>query len=114
MVWRSRRTFAGWLSWQGWREWHRRRWLSKLHAVERLYQQMLRTLAAEGFRKHPAQTPLEYADRARNRYASEVAESIDAIVRAYVSWRYGGATVDVRSLEQRWQTCRSKQRRFFR
>ncbi|MBP0002061.1 MAG: DUF3488 domain-containing protein [Cyanobacteria bacterium SID2] len=106
--------FAGWLSWQGWREWHRRRWLSKLHAVERLYQQMLRTLAAEGFRKHPAQTPLEYADRARNRYASEVAESIDAIVRAYVSWRYGGATVDVRSLEQRWQTCRSKQRRFFR
>ena len=96
-------SFAGWLSWQGWREWKRRRWLSKLAAMERLYQQMLQRLAADGCAKHPAQTPLEFARQVGDRYPPEVATIVSRICQAYVGWRYGKESVPVEELRQQWQ-----------
>ncbi|OAB62119.1 transglutaminase [Leptolyngbya valderiana BDU 20041] len=99
--------FLGWLSWQGWREWTYRRRLAKLPAIERLYRQMLRTLAGRGLSKHPAQTPLEFASLARDRYPADLADTIDAIVEAYVRWRYRGEVADVQGLHQRWNADRT-------
>jgi protein-glutamine gamma-glutamyltransferase len=91
--------FAGWLSWHAWRLWRRRRWLGKLHPMERLYQQLLSWSADRGVEKHPAQTPLEYARTARDRYPATVAESIETIVNSYANWRYGGIAPHRESLE---------------
>lgn len=96
--------FLGWLSWQGWREWTYRRRLSKLPEIERLYRQMLRTLNDRGLSKHPAQTPIEFVGVVRDRAPLDLADTIDAIVNAYVRWRYGGEVADVKSLRQRWKT----------
>lgn len=96
-------SFAGWLSWQGWREWKRRRWLSKLAAMERLYQQMLQQLAADGCPKHPAHTPLEFARQVGDRYPPEVHIIVSRICQAYVGWRYGKESVPVEELRQQWQ-----------
>ncbi|WP_192925004.1 transglutaminase TgpA family protein [Sodalinema gerasimenkoae] len=97
-------SFAGWLSWQGWREWKRRRWLSKLAQMERLYQQMLQRLAADGCPKHPAHTPLEFARQVGDRYPPEVRSMVSRICQAYVGWRYGKESVPVEELRQQWQT----------
>jgi transglutaminase-like putative cysteine protease len=82
--------FAGWLSWQGWQQWQQYRALTRLKPMERLYQQLLIWSADRGLPKHPAQTPLEYVRAARSHYNVRRADTIDAIVSAYVRWRYGG------------------------
>ena len=103
--------FLGWLSWQGWRQWRRRRWLGKLPAMERLYQQLLGWSAERGFPKHPAQTPLEYARTTRQHYPAPIATAIEAIVEAYVRWRYGGIAPDVGAMEQHFLRLKQKQRK---
>ncbi|MCY7277931.1 MAG: DUF4129 domain-containing protein, partial [Phormidesmis sp. CAN_BIN44] len=98
-------SFLGWLSWQGWQKWRYRRWLKKLPPMESLYRQMLSWLAKQGFRKHPSQTPLEYARQSQAVQMSR-AQTIQDISQAYVSWRYGGQTPDLRSLQQRFREMR--------
>ncbi len=98
-------SFIGWLSWQGWQKWHDRRRLSKLPPMESLYQQMLSWLASQGFRKHPTQTPLEYA-RQEALQRGDRAQTIQEISQAYVQWRYGGHSPNLRELQHRLQAMR--------
>ncbi len=93
-------SFLGWLGWSQWRVWRRKRWLGKLPPMESLYQQMLSWTAAKGFGKHPAQTPLEYAQSYQH-HSPPTAQVIEEICQAYVSWRYGGFSPNLNELKQR-------------
>ncbi len=95
-------SFLGWLGWSQWRVWRRKRWLGKLPPMESLYQQMLSWTAAKGFGKHPAQTPLEYA-QSHQHHSPQTAQVIEEICQAYVSWRYGGFSPNLNHLKQRLQ-----------
>jgi len=92
--------FLGWLGWQQWKSWRYRRWLKGLPPMENLYQQMLKVLSAKGYSKHPAQTPLEYARSMGQHQPPASAEVIDEISQAYVRWRYGGQTPNIKELRQ--------------
>lgn len=94
--------FAGWLGWQQWRIWRSRVALAKLPGMESLYQQMLQWAAAKGLGKHPAQTPLEFAAFSHSSQSPSIAEVIDEICQAYVSWRYGGHKPNLNNLRTRW------------
>lgn len=96
-------SFFSWLGWDRWREWRYRMALSKLPAMERLYQQMLQWATQKGLGKHPAQTPLEYARVSYQHHAPATAEVIDEICQAYTSWRYGGYAPNLQQLRERWQ-----------
>jgi transglutaminase-like putative cysteine protease len=98
--------FLSWIGWEQWREWRDRFRLSKLPPMESLYQQMLKWASQKGLGKHPAQTPLEYAQVAYQHHSSATAEVIDEICQAYVAWRYGGHTPNLNQLRQRWQEVR--------
>lgn len=100
--------FLGWLGWNQWRAWRYRQWLAKLPPMERLYQQMLSWLSTQGFRKHPAQTPLEYAHESQQQHSGLLAQTIEEITHAYVSWRYGGHTANVNDLRERLQALKKK------
>src|SRR5919199_1320807 len=93
--------FLGWLGWRQWRTWRYRRWLAGLPPMENLYQQMLTLLSTKGYTKHPAQTPLEYAQVSRQHHSPDSAEVIDEISQAYVTWRYGERTPNIKHLRQR-------------
>lgn len=93
--------FLGWLGWGQLQYWRYRRWLSKLPPMESLYQQMLRVLKTQGYNKHPAQTPLEYARSMRQHQPPASAEVIDEISQAYVRWRYGAARPNIQPLRYR-------------
>jgi transglutaminase-like putative cysteine protease len=95
--------FLGWLGWMQWREWLYRRHLGKLPPMESLYQQMLQWVEEKGLGKHPAQTPLEYAQVASQYHSPDQAQVINDICQAYVSWRYGGRTANLHELRQKWQ-----------
>ncbi|MBW4575349.1 MAG: DUF3488 and DUF4129 domain-containing transglutaminase family protein [Aphanothece sp. CMT-3BRIN-NPC111] len=95
--------FLGWLGWNQLRSWRYRRWLAKLPPMESIYQEMLSTLGTQGFRKHPAQTPLEYAQVSRQHQKPASAEAIEEISQAYVSWRYGRQVPNIKRLRLRLQ-----------
>ncbi len=95
--------FLGWLSWVLWKQWRNYRILKKLPPMESLYQQMLQWTAKKGLAKHPSQTPLEYAQVSQKHHTPVIAEVINEISQAYVSWRYGGNTPNLQQLRQRWQ-----------
>ncbi|MEA5583491.1 DUF3488 and DUF4129 domain-containing transglutaminase family protein [Nodularia harveyana UHCC-0300] len=95
--------FLAWLGWGQWRQWLKRRWLKKLPPMESLYQQMLQWLDEKGLGKHPAQTPLEYANVSHQHHAPATAEIIDEICQSYVGWRYGGHTPNLNRLQEKWQ-----------
>ncbi len=82
-------SFCGWLGWQQWRKWQYRQWLSKLPPVERIYQQMLARSERWGIAKHPAQTPLEYAQIVRDLRSLSIGSSVTELSQAYTAWRYG-------------------------
>ena len=105
--------FLGWLSWQGWRRWRDWRWLGKLPPVERLYQQMVQELTHQGFPKHPAQTPLEYASQVQQSQSPLRAEAIAEISQAYIRWRYGGQSPDLIRLKQRLRQVLKRDRARF-
>lgn len=96
-------SFLGWIGWHQWQAWRRKRWLAKLPLMESLYQQMLSWAAVKGFSKHPAQTPLEYAQVSRQHHPPATAKVIDEICQAYVSWRYGGRSPNLNQLQQQLQ-----------
>jgi transglutaminase-like putative cysteine protease len=103
--------FLGWLGWGQWRKWLTIRWLKKLPPMERLYQQMLQWTSHKGLGKHPSQTSLEYAQILYQHHSPEIAELIDEICHAYVSWRYGGYNPDWQQLQQRWQALNKGEKR---
>jgi protein-glutamine gamma-glutamyltransferase len=92
--------FVLWLLAQQWLIWRYHRWLKTLPPMERLYQQMLKTLSIEGYTKHPATTPLEYATHLRSHYPPPTAKIVDEISSAYVGWRYGQEQPDVGYLKR--------------
>lgn len=102
--------FLSWLGSQQWRIWRRKRALVKLHPIERLYQQMLYWSATKGVRKHPAQTPLEYAQISHQHYSPVVAKVIEEICQAYMSWRYGGELPDIEELKLQWRILQKNYR----
>ncbi len=88
-----------WLAWQGWQRWCHWRWLSQLPPMERLYQQFLITLNQVGHPKSVAQTPLEFAHQLQEISSPPLAQSIEAIAEAYVSWRYGDRQPNIEELK---------------
>lgn len=98
--------FLVWLAWQGWRRWRQHLRLRRLPPVERLYQQMLAWLAAQGHPKRPTQTPLEYAIALRHDGQFKQADQVIAIVQTYIRWRYGNVPTDPQTLQQQLQTLR--------
>jgi len=93
--------FLGWLGWSWFQSWRYKRALAKLPPMESLYQQMLRLLAAKGFRKHPAQTPLEYVQLLREQQVAMDGDPVEEISQAYVRWRYGGQPQNLPYLQHR-------------
>jgi transglutaminase-like putative cysteine protease len=101
-------SFIGWLSWANWQQWRYRRWLASLPPMERLYRQMLRWLADQGIHKHPAQTPLEFAQHSTHQHPQGL--TIQTIAQAYVGWRYGNQAPNLPDLQQRWQQLQRSSR----
>ncbi len=95
--------FLCWLAWNQFKQWRYRRWLGKLPPMESIYQEMLATLRSQGYPKHPAYTPLEYAQMSRHYQTPASAQIIEEISQAYVSWRYGRQTPNIKQLRQRLQ-----------
>ncbi len=100
--------FLGWLAWNGFRQWRYRRFLAKMPPVERLYRQMLDTLGQQGYRKHPAQTPFEYARELHQHQPQTDVSAVEEISHAYVSWRYGGSEPNLQLLKQRLETLKKR------
>lgn len=100
-----------WLLWTYARRWRYRYELGKLPSTERLYRQMLDLLAAQGYSKHPAQTPLEYARRAQEHFNSTQAEIILEISQAYVHWRYGAQPQNVEYLQHQLKLLKNSFKR---
>jgi transglutaminase-like putative cysteine protease len=99
-------TGVAFLGWWGNQQWHKslnRAALRKLPPMERLYQQMLQWADIKGLGKHPAQTPLEYAQSSYQHHPHSSALVIDEICQAYVSWRYGGNIPNLNLLRERWR-----------
>jgi transglutaminase-like putative cysteine protease len=89
--------FCGWWSWQQIQKWRHRQWLKQLSPVERVYQQMLANLALP---KHPAQTPLEYAQTVRDTRSFAIGTVVTEISRSYTAWRYGSEVQPVDRLQE--------------
>lgn len=97
-----------WLIWTGIQGWRYRKFLKKLPPIARLYQQMLDWLAVKGYRKSSVQTPFEYAQMLREHFDPQDAEAIEEISTAYVSWRYGGSTVNYEDLLRYFQGLKAR------
>jgi transglutaminase-like putative cysteine protease len=102
--------FLGWLGLKGWRKWRYQRWLKRQPPMARLYQQMLDWLATQGHRKHPAQTPLEYAQQALATQEKPQAIAIQEISQAYLDWRYGQVPPDLELLRQTLRAMKASKR----
>jgi transglutaminase-like putative cysteine protease len=101
-------SFLAWLGIDQLQSWRKRRYLSKLAPMERLYRQMLNLLQERGYPKHPAQTPLEYAAIAKDYQQPAIAEIIEEISQAYVKWRYGGYTQDLSYLSEQFKLLKTQ------
>jgi protein-glutamine gamma-glutamyltransferase len=93
-------SYAGWFGWQQWQKWRHLQWLKKLAPVERVYQQMLSQLCDRGITKHPAQTPLEYAQIVRDSCAHGIGILVGEISIAYTAWRYGEEAQEIDRLQE--------------
>jgi transglutaminase-like putative cysteine protease len=92
--------FCSWWSWQQWIKWRQRQWLKKLSPVDRVYHQMLAQLRELGISKHPAQTPLEYAQIVRDNRSAATSILVTEISQAYTAWRYGAEAQQIDRLQQ--------------
>lgn len=104
-------SFVGWLGWNQLQAWRYRRRLAKLAPMERLYQQMLKLVADQGYPKNPAQTPLEYAQVCTENLQSARAAIIEEICQGYVCWRYGDKKQNFSYLQGQLQALRKSLRR---
>ena len=91
--------FCGWWGWQQWDKWQHQQWLKKLSPVERIYQQMLARLD-DTTPKHPAQTPLEYAQIVRETRSTSTSIIVTEISQAYTAWRYGEEAQQIDRLQE--------------
>ena len=99
-------TILGLMIWLGWNQFKNinyNRRLAKLDPIERLYLRMLKVLGDRGFPKHPAQTPLEYAQNSHERHEKILAEVINDISAAYVAWKYGKRSPNIEYLQQEYK-----------
>lgn len=103
-------SFFGWLGWNALKNWRERCRLEKLPQMERLYQQMLMSFKEKGYPKHPAQTPLEYAQVARQHYPNTAA-IVEEITQSYIGWRYGEKNPELSHLRQQFKALTSSLRR---
>ncbi|MGF1481283.1 MAG: DUF3488 and DUF4129 domain-containing transglutaminase family protein [Cyanophyceae cyanobacterium] len=105
---------CGWLGRNWLHHWQERRQLAKLPPIARIYRQMLTKMQRSGYPKHPAQTPLEYAQTCRQHYPDAIAQIIDNISQAYMSWRYSDKIPEIvplkRQIEQlsQWSNSQNK------
>jgi transglutaminase-like putative cysteine protease len=95
--------FLGWLLWTGIQLGRDRLRLRKLHPMEALYQRLLGWLALSGNRKTPTQTPLEYVSQISAHHPPPQVAIIDEISMAYVRWRYGNDTPNLRQLQHQFK-----------
>lgn len=100
--------FLGWLAWNGFLQWRYGRLLAKMPPMERLYRQTLDTLKRQGYRKHPAQTPFEYARELRRHQTNLDVAAIEEISHAYIRWRYGRQEPNIEHLHQRLQGLKKR------
>jgi transglutaminase-like putative cysteine protease len=108
--------FCGWWGWQQLSKWRYQKWLKQLSPVERIYQQMLAQLRdfpegrlrQRGTPKHPAQTPLEYAQIVRETRSTSTSILVTEISQAYTAWRYGEEAQRVDRLQQLLTTLRKE------
>jgi transglutaminase-like putative cysteine protease len=100
--------FLGWLLWSLVQVWRDRAGLAKMPPMERLYQQMVRSLAERGFAKSPSQTPLEYARQANGHVNAEQANVIEEITQVYLQWRYGDQHPDLDHVRQRLKLLKKR------
>ncbi|WP_413168345.1 DUF3488 and transglutaminase-like domain-containing protein [Capilliphycus salinus ALCB114379] len=91
--------FVGWLGFDRWQVWRYHRWLSKLPPEERCYQQMLKLLDSQGYKKSPSQTPLEYAYSMQQYHSLDEAEVIEEVSQTYMRWRYGGKPANLSQMK---------------
>lgn len=99
--------FSIWLLWQQWKGYRHQKALNKLPPMESLYQQMLEWVASIGFKKHPSQTPLEYALISKTHQPAGTAQIIDEICSSYVSWRYGGQEPNLQLLREKFNKLKT-------
>ncbi|NER37663.1 MAG: DUF3488 domain-containing protein [Oscillatoria sp. SIO1A7] len=104
--------FLVWLAWNAIARWLYQNKLAKLPEMERLYREMLDILAANGYRKSPAQTPFEYARLLRSHTTPEEAAAIDEISEAYIRWRYGDRAPNYSQLQGQFQDLQERLKRF--
>jgi hypothetical protein len=100
--------FLGWLGWLGWQRWQRQSQLQKLPPIERIYQQLLDWLAAQGFPKRSTQTPLEYAQALCQTGQFPQAEQVMVIIQSYLRWRYGHQPEDPETLRHQAIALRNR------
>jgi len=101
--------FGAWLAAQYWLLWQEHLRLSHLPPAERVYQQLLKLQARQGWAKRPAQTPLEYADFCRVNLDDQTAAAVAEISRSYVAWRYGQRPVDIMQMRSHLQQLQKNQ-----
>ncbi|MDX2254401.1 MAG: DUF3488 and DUF4129 domain-containing transglutaminase family protein [Pseudanabaenaceae cyanobacterium bins.39] len=77
--------FVTWL-WQ----WQK---MQQMPMPQRVYQQMLQSLAEQGKPKSPYQTPQEYLQSIRDRVSEKQAMAIATITQIYQDWRYGDRAI---------------------
>ena len=111
--------FALWILWQQFRQFKRRSQLNKLPKMERLYQQMIDWLQAQGVKHQPALTPFEYINHAQTTVpllrSLPGYQVLNSIVHHYVEWQYGSVETDVTTLERSFlRLQRSAQQRALR
>jgi protein-glutamine gamma-glutamyltransferase len=71
------------------------------------YEQMLRRMARQGWRKSPSQTPRDFVAAIQDR---NLQQGVDSFTRAYESARFGRSIVDARALPELLEEIRSEKR----
>jgi hypothetical protein len=94
---------AGAIIWYLSRQRQEQQKLAAIPPVERIYRLMLMDLSKRGLSKQPAQTQLEYAQTARDRYPTAIGRTIWEISQLYTAWRYGKKRIDLHQLAKKYQ-----------
>ncbi len=82
-----------WSLWQLLIWWWRVQRLQRMPMPQRVYQQMLQSLAEQGKPKSPQQTPQEYVASLRDRVSEQKVTAIAQITQIYQDWRYGDRAI---------------------
>lgn len=86
------------------RWWQQRQW-AVLAPADRIYQQMLSHLAAQGLIKEPQQTPLEFLALVTARQPAQ-GVPCGAITSAYIAWRYANKPPLLPEIQQAYRELR--------